>query len=297
MGRKGKNMTLEEVRKNIDRVDGEIRRLFIERMGLAEQVARIKAETEDAIYKPEREAVILEKQSQGMDPHLVKEYKALVKRVMEVSRKYQYGRTLELRDCFPFSFETEETRPSVVAMCAEEVYICPEYARENVRIASDYREISGLLENGSVDAGAGIIEEVGKGVSDELNGMLASHRMYINRSHIVEDRGEKKKVVEFSTHLVVTKEHNRLKLVFVCPNRSGMLGSILSMISDYGVNMTEIHSMPYKEKEDWNYRFFVELSVNLLEPEAKALLFQLSEETQKMQILGSYYCDGDFATK
>ena len=87
-------MTLEEVRKNIDRVDGQIRELFIERMGLAEQVARIKAQTEDSIYKPEREAVILEKQSKNMDPHLVKEYKALIKRIMEVSRKYQYGRTL-----------------------------------------------------------------------------------------------------------------------------------------------------------------------------------------------------------
>ena len=30
-------MTLEEVRKNIDRVDGKIRELFIERMGLADQ--------------------------------------------------------------------------------------------------------------------------------------------------------------------------------------------------------------------------------------------------------------------
>ena len=55
-------MTLEEVRKNIDRVDGKIRELFIERMGLADQVARIKAETEDTIDKPEREAVILKKQ-------------------------------------------------------------------------------------------------------------------------------------------------------------------------------------------------------------------------------------------
>lgn len=289
-------MTLEEVRKNIDRVDGQIRELFVERMGLVEQVARIKAETEDAIYKPEREAVILEKQSKGMDPHLVKEYKALVKRVMEVSRKYQYGRTLELRNCFPFAYETEEINPSVVAMCAEEVYIGTAYPRENIRVAGSYKEISTMLENGSADAGAGIIEEVGRGVSDELNGMLVAHHMYINRCCIAEDRGEKKKVVEFSRHLVVTEKHNRLKLVFICPNRSGMLGSVLSMISDYGVNVTEIHSMPYKNGEDWNYRFFVEMGINLLETEAKALLFQLSEETQKMQILGSYFCEGDFAS-
>lgn len=287
-------MTLEEVRKNIDRVDGQIRELFIERMGLAEQVARIKAQTEDAIYKPEREAAILEKQSKNMDPHLVKEYKALIKRIMEVSRKYQYGRTLELRNCFPFQFEAEEKLPEAVGICCAEMYICTEYPREKLHMADSYQEIAGMLQNGMVDAGMGIIEEVGHRVSDTLNIMLATYHLYINRCRIVEDRHSKKKVVEFSRHLVVRPEDNRVKLVFVCPNRSGMLGSILSMIADYGVNVTEIHSMPYTDGEDWNYRFFVELGINMLGDEAKALVFQLSEETQDMQILGSYFCEGDF---
>ena len=287
-------MTLEEVRKNIDRVDGQIRELFIERMGLAEQVARIKAQTEDAIYKPEREAAILEKQSKNMDPHLVKEYKALIKRIMEVSRKYQYGRTLELRNCFPFQFEAEEKLPEAVGICCAEMYICTEYPREKLHMADSYQEIAGMLQNGMVDAGMGIIEEVGHRVSDTLHTMLATYHLYINRCRIVEDRHSKKKVVEFSRHLVVRPEDNRVKLVFVCPNRSGMLGSILSMIADYGVNVTEIHSMPYTDGEDWNYRFFVELGINMLRDEAKALVFQLSEETQDMQILGSYFCEGDF---
>ena len=287
-------MTLEEVRKNIDRVDGQIRELFIERMGLAEQVARIKAQTEDAIYKPEREAAILEKQSKNMDPHLVKEYKALIKRIMEVSRKYQYGRTLELRNCFPFQFEAEEKLPEAVGICCAEMYICTEYPREKLHMADSYQKIAGMLQNGMVDAGMGIIEEVGHSVSDTLHTMLATYHLYINRCRIVKDRHSKKKVVEFSRHLVVRPEDNRVKLVFVCPNRSGMLGSILSMIADYGVNVTEIHSMPYTDGEDWNYRFFVELGINMLGDEAKALVFQLSEETQDMQILGSYFCEGDF---
>lgn len=287
-------MTLEEVRKNIDRVDGKIRELFVERMGLADQVARIKAQTEDTIYKPEREALILEKQSKDMDPHLVKEYKALVKRIMEISRKYQYGRTLELRDCFPYTFEQEEVRPATVGMLCQEVYICREYAREQIRTAESFDEIAGMIASGEAQAGIGIIEEIGSGVSDALNAVLADRGLYINRCQVVEDRHGKKKVVEFSSHLVVKKEHNRLKLCFVCPNRSGMLSSILSMISDYGVNLTEIHSMPYRDGEDWNYRFYAELSLNLLEKEACALIFQLSQETQDLKLLGSYLCEGDF---
>ena len=77
-----------------------MRTLFLERMKLADQVACIKAETADVIYKPDREEAVIQKQTAGMDPSLVREYTAFIKRTMEVSRKYQYGRTLELRHCF-----------------------------------------------------------------------------------------------------------------------------------------------------------------------------------------------------
>ena len=116
-------MDLSDVRKNIDRVDAEIRKLFVERMTLADQVACIKAETEDKIYKPDREEIIIKKQTEGMKPELVREYTALIKRIMEVSRKYQYGRTLELRQCFPFEYSK---MPAVIlkpAMVKEELYL------------------------------------------------------------------------------------------------------------------------------------------------------------------------------
>ena len=54
------------------------------------------------------------------------------------------------------------------------------------------------------------------------------------------------------------------------------LSSILSMISDYGVNLTEIHSRPFEEGDTWNYRFFAELSANMDTKEIRALLYQLS---------------------
>ena len=287
-------MTLEEVRKNIDRVDAKIRDLFTERLGLADEVARIKAQTEDVIYKPEREAVILKKQSECMDTHLVKEYQALIKRIMEISRKYQYGRTLQLRDCFPYTFEKEIQKPRKVAMLYKEVYICRNYQRDQIHTAQNYEEIARQILAGEVQAGIGIIEDIGKGESDELNRVLTEQKLYINRCQVAEEGCGKKKVVEFSASLAVLPEHNRLKICFVCPNRSGALSSILSIISDYGVNLTEIHSMPYQDEEDWNYRFFAELSLNLLQQEAKALVYQLSCETQDLKLLGSYFCEGDF---
>lgn len=288
-------MELSEVRKNIDRVDGEIRKLFVERMSLADQVACIKAETEDVIYKPDREDAIIRKQTEGMEPRLVREYTALIKRIMEVSRKYQYGRTMELRDCFPFFYERESEAAGRLCMVKEELYLCETCSKDDVLTVDSYESVGEMIKSGKADAGMGIIEEVGAGVSDEMHQLLLDKGLYITECRVQTDAaGVRRKMVIFAGKLVVLPEHNRIKIMFTCPNRSGSLSSILSMISDYGVNMTEIHSRPFRQGDTWNYRFFAELFANMDTKEIRALLFQLSQETQELKILGSYRCEGDF---
>ena len=41
---------------------------------VADQVAQVKARTEDAIYKPDREAAIIQRQSEGIEEKFLKEY-------------------------------------------------------------------------------------------------------------------------------------------------------------------------------------------------------------------------------
>ena len=89
---------LARVREEIDRVDTAMRRLFAERMELAEQVVRIKASTNDDIYKPDREQVILGKRTEGMEPSLADAYRLFLKRIMTLSREYQYRRLPELTE-------------------------------------------------------------------------------------------------------------------------------------------------------------------------------------------------------
>ena len=287
-------MELSEVRENIDRVDREMRTLFVERMQLADQVARIKAETADVIYKPDREEAIIQKQIAGMNPSLVREYTAFIKRMMEVSRKYQYGRTLDLRRCFPFTYREEEPVIQKPAMVKEELYSCQGFSRDQVLTVDSYDQIGEMIRKKEADAGMGIIEEIGVGVSDELHNLLVAEHLYIKDCHILTEGESRKKVVIFTDCLYVLPHHNRVKILFECPNRSGSLGSILSMIADYGVNLTEIHSRPFREDEHWNYKFFAELDANIGSKDHRALLFQLSQETMYLQILGSYSCQGDF---
>ena len=82
-------MLLNDIRKEIDRVDNEIKELFKERMKVADGVARIKAENYDVILKPDREAQIIKSLLQGVDPSIAMEYEAFIRKTMTVSRMYQ----------------------------------------------------------------------------------------------------------------------------------------------------------------------------------------------------------------
>lgn len=188
-------MDLTEARAGIDRVDREMRRLFTERMAIAGEIARIKAETDDAIYKPDREQEIIKRQTGNIEPGLQMEYKAFIRRVMEISRKYQYGLTVELKD----------------------------------------------------------MEEEG---------------------------------------LSVPPEHDRILLMFTCAGKCNDLGKILTMISDYGIVVTEISAMPFPENGSHNYRFFVELAADADRKTIRTLLYQLSRETETLKILESYKSSG-----
>ncbi|MCI6915725.1 MAG: chorismate mutase [Lachnospiraceae bacterium] len=280
-------MDLKDVRTEIDSVDLQIKELFKKRMELADAVARVKAETEDAIYKPDREKEIIDHLTEGVSPAINYEYTALIKRIMEISRKYQYGRTLELRNCLDIPCLDQELIYKNIAVQKSEVYLCDAYERKTLYPVSSVSDMKEAIHTGKVDAGLGVIESVGMDVSDSIHKLLIEEKLFINHCDLVRDGDLTKKLVRFSKNLVLRPEDNRLKFMFVCPNRSGSLASILSMISDYNINMTEIHSRP-DHNENWNYMFMVEIAANLLEKGTRSLIFQLMNETQAFQLLGSY---------
>lgn len=84
-------MTLAEIRKEIDRIDPQIKALFLQRMEAAKHVAEVKYAAGDEIYKADREEEILARLSEDVAPELKIEYTAFVRKMMEVARKYEYG--------------------------------------------------------------------------------------------------------------------------------------------------------------------------------------------------------------
>ena len=84
-------MTLEEIRREIDKIDPQIKTLFFQRMEVAKHVAEVKFASGDEIYKADREAEIIRRLTEDVAPELKMEYTAFIRKVMEVARKYEYG--------------------------------------------------------------------------------------------------------------------------------------------------------------------------------------------------------------
>ncbi len=96
---KGNVMTLEEIRKTIDAIDPQIRDLVMERMDCSRQVAEAKLASGDLrIYRADREEEILARLGEGVPAGRRAPYLALVRKIMETSRMYQYGLLFDARE-------------------------------------------------------------------------------------------------------------------------------------------------------------------------------------------------------
>ena len=87
-----KLMTLEEVRARIDVIDEKIHELIMERLACSLDAAKVKqASGSLVIYRPDRESQILDRLGSDVPEDVRTEYLAVVRKIMETSRMYQYG--------------------------------------------------------------------------------------------------------------------------------------------------------------------------------------------------------------
>lgn len=181
---------LSEIRLDINAVDEQIRALFLRRMDLALEVARTKSETDDCIYKPDREAEIIQKRTAGMSDELRIKYTALLQSMMRASREYQYGALLREKPArFPF-------RPSETAPDPRTVYyqgvpgayqelaaraLFPDCEPESV---PTWRHVFQAVRDGEADMGVVPVENTTAGTVTEVYDLLLEYDLSINRSCI-----------------------------------------------------------------------------------------------------------------
>ena len=87
-------MDLQELRTQIDAIDEEFVKLFVQRMGLSAQVADYKKENNLPIYFPAREREILQDVAEKAGPEMANYTRVLYSMLFELSRSYQSKRNI-----------------------------------------------------------------------------------------------------------------------------------------------------------------------------------------------------------
>ena len=83
------NMELEEARKNIDKIDNEMKELFIKRLEEVNKVIEYKKEHNLPILDASREKEVIEKNASKVEEKYHSYYVEFLKSIMNISKEYQ----------------------------------------------------------------------------------------------------------------------------------------------------------------------------------------------------------------
>ena len=181
---------LSDIRLDINRVDREIQKLFLERMSLAEQVADYKITTGDKVLKPDREQALLDMMREQVPEYLEPEYVSMLKGMIRVSRMRQYSRILE-KDPSKLSLPLcSRTKPKTVvyqglpasyqAQAAHHMF--PDAA--SIDHVATFEDVFRAVAEGRADVGVLPVENSSIGIINEVADRLVQYNLYISHSHV-----------------------------------------------------------------------------------------------------------------
>ena len=306
-----------EIRQDINRVDSAIRELFLLRMSLALEVAKTKAQSDDKIYKPDREAEIVEKRSAGMEEELQLKYVSLPQNVPTWEQVFQSVRDGKADiGVVPVENTTAGTVSEVYDLLLDyDLYINRSYIKkishclaavpgtklEDVkRVCSHPHALPQChsfisehdLEAIEVANTAIAAQNVQKKGDKSLAAICSQeaavrYGLDILAEGINDMQHNETRFIAVSKTLTCQPEDNRIEIAFHIPNASGTLITVLDTIAHYGIDMTEIHSRPLKDSP-WCYVFYVDFTGNMRDHAVQSLLYQLHEELPYIKVIGSY---------
>lgn len=82
-------------------------------------------------------------------------------------------------------------------------------------------------------------------------------------------------------------QRDKVSALFTLPHQVGTLHQIMAVFAVSGLNMMKLESRPILEKS-WEYRFFVDFTGNLMDPEMDLVLRELAECSTHFRVLGNY---------
>lgn len=100
-------------------------------------------------------------------------------------------------------------------------------------------------------------------------------------------KNNKTRFISVTKQPLIKENADRISISFIVPHESGFLANILSAVSDYDINILNIHSVPIPEKP-WEYRFYMDIKGNINDNKIIAILIMFKMELSEIKFLGNY---------
>lgn len=181
---KENNMDLSEIRGRIDGIDAKIAELFLERMELAGDVARWKAENNMPVFQGKREEEILERM-RGLAPEEMKlGTQLLFTNIMDISKCLQIERLS--RSEIPEYTSEIKSNPRVACQGTQGSYSHAAYNllfnSGTVAFYDSFSDVFEAVEGGEADYGILPIENSTAGEVTQTYELMGQHDFYISRT-------------------------------------------------------------------------------------------------------------------
>ena len=204
---------LKDIRLDINKVDEELKKLFLERMTYVEQVREYKAATNTPVKKKAREADILKNKLEGVE-EFVSETSEFFKSMIEISCNYQDERLSALKYDKVFNETDEEAFfENIKTVCHQGIvgsysYEVAEKYFSDKKIVSveTFKDVFENVVNGVCDIGILPFENLCQGSVNEVYDLInkydvtVTHNTDLSISHCIAGIGKKEDVKTVISH-------------------------------------------------------------------------------------------------
>ena len=284
-------MNLNELRLEIDKIDDQLVRLFVERMEVSAQIADYKKENNLPILVPAREAEKLRDVAQKAGQDMEIYTRVLYDLLFELSRGYQSKRNAprtalfgRISDAIANTGRLLPKNVSVACTGAEDEntqMVCQKIFGQPAMMPFKNKEgIMAAVSQGLCRYGILPLENGKRQVYD----LLAAQGLYIVRCFRLHGQ---KQYLCISKSLEIFPGANRSSIRMALSDRPGALYKVLARLYTLGINVVGLESCPMTEK-DFQGMFYFDLETSVYSDEFVQLMCELDDLCKDFSYLGSY---------
>lgn len=186
-------MNIEELRKNIDRIDSELTKLFQERMETAASIADYKRENGLPVFDAERERKVINKVTANVSDDFVPYTKTLYNTMFDLSRSYQRKRInsdsvikKKINDIISSTPLIRPERAVVACQGVEGAYsqhACDKmFKYPEIKYYPNFEDVFKAVDRGECRYGVLPIENSNAGSVDSVYDLMGKYKFYIVHS-------------------------------------------------------------------------------------------------------------------